>query len=262
MKITVFTSNQYRHNYLINLLSEISEELFVVQECRTIFPGVVPGHYSASLIMEKYFQNVIKAELELFGNAYVNKFNKKIKIFPMQMGDLNKCSITSLNDFLKSDYYVVFGSSYIKGQLVEFLVNNKAINIHMGVSPYYRGSDCNFWALYDNNPHLVGATIHLLSKGLDSGPLLYHAMSNIITNPFEYSMSTVKSAFDSLIEKIKDDSILSIKPELQNKSNEIKYSKEDEFNENIVKDFLKKKIRLNLKMFNNSLLKKPFFLNN
>ena len=57
MKITVFTSNQYRHNYLINLLSEISEELFVVQECRTIFPGVVPGHYSASLIMEKYFHS-------------------------------------------------------------------------------------------------------------------------------------------------------------------------------------------------------------
>lgn len=72
-------------------------------------------------------------------------------------------------------------------------------------------------------------------------------------------MSTVKSAFDSLVEKIKDNSILSIKPELQNKSNEIKYSKKDEFNENIVEDFLKKKIKLNLKMFNNSLLKKPFF---
>ena len=41
----------------------------------------------------------------------------------------------------------------------------------------------------------------------------------------------------------------------------IRYSKKDEFNENIVKDFFKKKIKLNLKMFNISLLKKPFFLN-
>jgi len=39
----------------------------------------------------------------------------------------------------------------------------------MGISPYYRGNDCNFWALNDNNPHLVGSTIHLLSKGLDNG---------------------------------------------------------------------------------------------
>jgi len=262
MKITLFTSNQSRHNYLINSLSKICKELFVVQECKTIFPGTIPGHYPATDIMKKYFQNVISAELNLFGNSFINRFNKNIKILPLQLGDLNKCSMTRLNDFLQSDYYIVFGSSYIKGELVDFLVNNKAINIHMGVSPYYRGTDCNFWALYDNNPHLVGATIHFLSKGLDSGPLLYHAMSNIITNPFEYSMSTVKSAFDSLVEKIKDNSILSIKPELQNKSNEIRYSKKDEFNENIVKDFFKKKINLNLKMFNISLLKKPFFFNN
>ena len=77
----------------------------------------------------------------------------------------------------------------------------------MGVSPYYRGTDCNFWALYDNNPHLVGATIHMLSKGLDSGPILYHAMSNLKSNPFEYTMSTVKSAFRSIAEQIKDKSI-------------------------------------------------------
>ena len=54
MKITLFTSNKNRHNYLINLLSEVAEELYVIQECGTIFPGLVPGHYEASLIMEKY----------------------------------------------------------------------------------------------------------------------------------------------------------------------------------------------------------------
>ena len=61
-------------------------------------------------------------------------------------------------------------------------IKNKTLNIHMGISPYYRGTDCNFWALYDNNPHLVGATIHLLSKGLDSGAMLYHALSQIKNN--------------------------------------------------------------------------------
>ena len=262
MKITVFTSNQNRHNYLINSLSKICEELFVVQECKTVFPGIIPGHYPANNTMRKYFQNVVTAELNLFGNSFVNKYNKNIKILPIQFSDLDKCSMNFLNDFIKSDYYVVFGSSYIKGELVDFLVDNKAINIHMGVSPYYRGTDCNFWALYDNNPHLVGATIHLLSKGLDSGPILYHAMSNVLTNSFEYSMSTVKSAFDSLAERINDNSIFNMKTELQDKSKEIRYSRKDEFNENIVEEFFKKKIKLNTKMFNNSLLQKPFFLKN
>ena len=262
MKITLFTSNKNRHNYLINLLSTISDELFVIQECDTIFPGVIPGHYQASPIMKKYFENVNNAQSKLFGNSYVNNLKKNIKILPILSGDLNKCPIGLLSDFLKSDVYVVFGSSYIKGELIDFLVEQRAINIHAGVSPYYRGTDCNFWALYDDNPHLVGTTIHLLSKGLDSGPMLYHAMSNIKTNPFEYTMSTIKSAFHSIAERIKDNSIFKINPVIQDKSKEIRYSKKNEFNEEIVKEYFKKEINLNNKKFDNSLLKEPFFLNN
>ena len=262
MKITLFTLNKNRHNYLINLLSEVSDQLFVIQECDTIFPGIVPGHYQASPIMKKYFENVNNAQSQLFGNSYVNNKKKNIKILPMLSGDLNQCSMNLLTDFLKSDVYVVFGSSYIKGELVDFLVKQKAINIHAGVSPYYRGTDCNFWALYDDNTHLVGTTIHLLSKGLDSGPMLYHAMSNLKTNPFEYTMSTVKSAFHSIAERIKDDSIFTIKPILQDKIKEVRYSKKSEFSEDVVREYFEKKINLNSKKFDNSLLKEPFFLNN
>ena len=86
----------------------------------------------------------------------------------------------SLRIYLDSDLYIIFGSSFIKGDLIDFLIEKKAINIHMGVSPYYRGADCNFWALNDNNPHLVGATIHLISKNLDSGPILFHALSSFV----------------------------------------------------------------------------------
>ena len=262
MKITLFTSNKNRHNYLINLLAEVSNELYVVQECGTIFPGKVPGHYQASPTMKKYFENVNNAQSKLFGNSYVNNNKKNIKIFSMLSGDLNQCSMDLLSDFLKSDVYIVFGSSYIKGELVDFLVKQKAINIHAGVSPYYRGTDCNFWALFDNNPHLVGSTIHLLSKGLDSGSMLYHAMSNLKLNPFEYTMSTVKSAFHSIAERIKDGSIFAIKPLAQDKVKEVKYSKKIEFSEEVVKEYFKKKIDLNSKKFDNSLLKDPFFLNN
>ena len=262
MKITLFTSNQNRHNYLVNLLSNNCDELFVVQENRTIFPGIVSGYYPASEIMKKYFKNVINAQSKIFGNSHINSKNKNIHLFPLQSGDLNKCSIDTLSDFLKSDVYVVFGSSYIKGDLVDFLVKNKALNIHMGVSPYYRGTDCNFWALYDDNPHLVGATIHMLSKGLDSGSMLYHAMSNIKTNPFEYTMSTVKAAFHSIAERIKDKSNFEIEPIVQDKSKEVRYSKKIEFNEQVVKNYFTKNIDLNSKQFEKSLLKEPFFFNN
>ena len=99
----------------------------------------------------------------------------------------------------------------------------------------------------------------MLSKGLDSGPMLYHAMSNLKNNPFEYTMSTIKSAFHSIAERIKDGSIFTIKPLVQDRVKEIRYTKKVDFNEEVVKEYFEKKIDLNSKKFNNSLLKDPFF---
>ena len=147
--------------------------------------------------MRKYFTKVIDAEKYVFKNtAYLEK---NIICLPIKMGDLNMCEFKHLKIALNSDIYIIFGASYIKGWLIDYLINNNAINIHMGLSPYYRGSSCNFWALYDENPHLVGATIHYISKGVDTGPMLYHAVSsNYNIDPWGYSMSSVKSAFISL----------------------------------------------------------------
>ena len=260
MKITLFTSNDKRHNFFINMLSEVSEELFVVQECKTIFPGIIPGSYPVTETMKKYFSEVKNAQLKLFGNSLINTSSKKIKILPMLYGDLNKCSISFLSDFLKSDIYIVLGSSYIKGELIEFLLKKKALNIHAGVVPYYRGNDCNFWALFDDNPHLVGSTIHLLSKGLDSGDILYHAMSKVKSNPFEYTMSTLKSAFYSIFDKIKSNTLFDLKPQKQEKAKQIRYTKRIDFDEAIVKEYFKKRIDLESKKFNNSLLIEPYYL--
>jgi methionyl-tRNA formyltransferase len=260
MKITLFTCNKTRHNYFINLLSTICDQIYVVQESKTVFPNSISEQKNSKVISE-YFKKVDKAQQKFFGNSYINNLNKNIKILPLLFGDLNNCPIKLLNDFLKSDLYIVFGSSFIKGDLADFLIKKRAINIHMGISPYYRGTDCNFWALYDNNPHLVGATIHYLSKGLDNGPILYHAMSKINNNSFEYTMSTVKSAFHSLLYKIERKTLFKLKPINQNKKNEIRYSKKKEFNELAVKNFLKKKIDLRNIEFDEILLKNPYFLN-
>ena len=262
MKITLFTKNNIRHNFLINLLSDVADELFVIQESETIFPGQIKGKYDVSPLTAKYFEKVNIAQLKLFSNTYINPKKSKIKILPIKLGDLNKCSLRFLADFLKSDLYIIFGSSYIKGELINFLIKQNAINIHMGVSPYYRGTDCNFWALFDNNPHLVGATIHLLSKGLDNGPILYHAMSNLRNNPFEYSMSTVKAAFHSIVDKLKTNKFFDISPIEQDKNKEIRYTKKEDFNEQIIEKYLNKNIDLSFTEFDKKLLKDPYIFNN
>ncbi len=252
MNITIITSNKPRHNYLINLLSKNCKKLFVIQECSTIFTGYKSGTYPKNKFIQDYFNKVNNAEKKIFFEKPISGNN--ITYMSVQKGDLSLLKLSKIKSFLKSDLFIVFGSSYIKGNLIKFLIKKKAINIHMGISPYYRGTDCNFWALYDCKPELVGATLHLISKGIDNGKIIANATSEYNKNPFLYTMSTVKSAFFCLLSLIKTRKIKKIKPIKQNIKLELRYSK--------IKDFTPKAIKQYYKKNNKSFKKRKFKLIN
>ena len=154
MRITVFTSNQPRHVALIESLTTIADEVFAVQECNTVFPGEVPDFFRRSEVMQDYFGRVISAERQVFGGPRFAP--ARARQLPVKMGDLNRLTMDVFAPALASDVYIVFGATWIKGMLCEHLVAHRAYNIHMGVSPYFRGSSTNFWALYDGRPEYVG----------------------------------------------------------------------------------------------------------
>ena len=244
MKVTLFTSNQPRHLSLANLLAKNFSEVFTVIESNTIFPGEIDDFYKKTDLMRKYFTKVIDAEKYVFKNtAYLEK---NIICLPIKMGDLNMCEFKHLKIALNSDIYIIFGASYIKGWLVDYLINNNAINIHMGLSPYYRGSSCNFWALYDSNPAYVGATIHMLSKGLDSGKILFHSTPKYNSEtPYIFTMNAVKYAHLDLVAKINNKKLFKVDNSEQNKDLEIRYSRYNDFNDKVVKEFLHQNLRSN-----------------
>lgn len=238
MKITVFTSNQPRHLALISRLSKISEVTYAVMECNTIFPGQVLDFYKKSDVMKTYFSHVINAENNLYGNISFSQPN--VRSLSIKSGDLSLLDKLQLGEALESDVFIVFGASYIRGWLSDFLIDKGALNIHMGLSPYYRGSSCNFWALYDGNPQYVGATIHLLSKGLDSGPILIHAIPNSqkFHTPFDFTMHAVEAAQLALLKHISSNEFNGLRPVPQDKSFEIRYTKNKDFTDDIASQFL------------------------
>jgi len=259
MRVTIFSSNQPRHLNLAKEFSKISNEVFLVSEVNTVFPGQVEDFYKKSEVMQSYFQNVIDSERKIFGDIAFLPNN--IRTLSIKLGDLNRLDKSQLADALNSDVYVVFGASFIKGWLVDFLVEKRAINIHMGISPYYRGSSCNFWALYDNNPGCVGATIHLLSKGLDSGDMLFHCLPKLNSNdsPFDFTMRSVLVAQQGLVSAADNKSIFSNPAVKQDKAQEIRYTKNQDFNDEIAKEFLDRNLQLREESFSYPKLLNPVF---
>ncbi|MBU06014.1 MAG: methionyl-tRNA formyltransferase [Dehalococcoidales bacterium] len=241
MKITVFTSNQPRHLALVNCLSAISEKTFAIIECNTVFPGLIEDFYRKSRIMRSYFNEVLRAERQIFGDLIFLPPN--VRMLLIKSGDLNFIRRETILSALESDIYIVYGASYIKSWLIDFLVSRRAINIHIGISPYYRGTSCNFWALYDYHPGLVGATIHLLSKGLDSGAMLYHALPIFDqTEPFNFTMKAVHAAQISLVEKLLSNELQELEPMPQDKEKQIRYTRNIDFTDEIAAEFLARRI--------------------
>jgi folate-dependent phosphoribosylglycinamide formyltransferase PurN len=238
MVITVFTSNQPRHIALIESLAGIADRVFAIQECNTIFPGQVEDFFRKSTVMQDYFSRVISAETKVFGRP--RPLPQNVRSMAMKMGDLSRVDVNDLGDALSADRFVVFGASFIKGPLCDLLVERRALNIHMGVSPYYRGSSTNFWAMYDKRPGMVGATIHLLSKGLDSGPMLFHALPKPdAVDPFVYGMRAVRAAHRGMVEYLRG-ALGELKPVVQDKSLELRYTRNADFTDDVAQEYLKR----------------------
>jgi methionyl-tRNA formyltransferase len=51
------------------------------------------------------------------------------------------------------------------------------INMHVGITPWYRGSHGGYWALYNNDAANFGTTIHLVDAGVDTGGVLKQAFT-------------------------------------------------------------------------------------
>jgi Formyl transferase len=237
MTITVFTSNQPRHIALVESLAAISDHVFVVQECNTIFPGEVEDFFRKSAVMQDYFSRVIGAEAEVFGGARFLPGNATS--LSIKMGDLSRITLADFGEALEADVFVVFGASYIKGVLCDFLVERGALNIHMGVSPYYRGSSTNFWAMYDGRADLVGATIHLLSRGLDSGAMLFHALpKGEAVDPFVHGMRAVRAAHAGVVRFLQESDRGRFEPVMQDKSREIRYTRNRDFTDEVALEYL------------------------
>lgn len=76
-----------------------------------------------------------------------------------------KALLTDLNP----DYVISGGAGIIRPALLQ-LPRMGFINIHPGLLPDFRGVDPVLWALASGGR--LGATVHLMSEGIDEGPIL------------------------------------------------------------------------------------------
>ena len=68
------------------------------------------------------------------------------------------------------DWLVSFGHRKIISAMDLMPYGAQAINLHISALPWNRGASPNYWAWRNGTPH--GVTLHRLTEGLDSGPII------------------------------------------------------------------------------------------
>lgn len=70
---------------------------------------------------------------------------------------------------LGADLAVNAGTPRILKKATLEAARHGVLNCHPGILPGYRGASCVEWAVYNNEP--VGNTVHLMTEGIDEGPV-------------------------------------------------------------------------------------------
>lgn len=187
-KIVIFTSNQLRHKYLAaRFVEEFGIDVKkIFFESRTYIPREIGKTPKEEKILEWHFDLRDKMEEKYFREMAGRGFGNT-PTSTCTYGDFSKENILNELKEINPDLIIVFGTSIITDDAIE-VFPNKIINLHLGISPYYRGSGTNFWALYNDEPEYVGATILYLDKGIDTGEIIHHARPIIESNDNHHSI--------------------------------------------------------------------------
>jgi len=113
----------------------------------------------------KYDDRKNRAFNKILGMQYISK---ELENIPQYEGLLNSKETVEWIKSINPDIILVYGTSIVSNEIL-YLAKYVALNMHTGLSPYYRGSDTYFWPLYNGEPEMVGATVHQCTSQVDGG---------------------------------------------------------------------------------------------
>jgi methionyl-tRNA formyltransferase len=106
---------------------------------------------------------------------------------------------------LASPIMVVNGTGILSERILA-ATDGVFLNIHVGITPLYRGVHGGYWALASHDPEHFGATIHKIDAGIDTGEIIAQAFiqPSKIDNFSTYPLLQIAAAIPLLKQAIWD----------------------------------------------------------
>lgn len=231
IKAVLLTSEKSRHAYLCKKISENFRLVGLIIESKGDY---YKKKIDKSELLKEHFIQLNQYELKYFPDYNLPDVPK----LNVLKGEINSFDIFIWTKKLKPDLIFLFGTSILKDHWIKYF-KNKIINLHLGLSPFYRGSATLFWPIYEKKLRYLGSTIHLADKKVDAGKILKYVKPKLshFDNYYDINYKIIKTSIDSISSIAKSFILGRITPIDQNLSKG-KIYKKDDFNEKCLKEVL------------------------
>ncbi|MBX7491518.1 formyl transferase [Helicobacter turcicus] len=177
-KIIILTSDALRHTFMRKALA-LDENIKVLKSyCE-----------KQSAIFKASFKDEFQSRhLQARDQSEKDFFESFVELSPDYSNPcyIEKNAINTQEKFdeilaLKPDLLVAYGCSILKPHLIKAF-RDRILNVHLGLSPYYRGSGTNFFPFVNGELEYIGATFMYMDEGIDTGDIIHQIQAEIYPN--------------------------------------------------------------------------------
>lgn len=180
MKAVIFSGSHKRHLYYNSFLSKhFDKALVILMEREDVLPNTPMG---LDAVDKKNFQHHFSTrkliEDKVYGDLHPNEIFSHCELTKIKPDELNLNKLAVKIKKFNADICFIFGTDMIKDPVFKVLPDNK-INLHLGISPWFRGSATLFWPFYLLKPQFAGVTFHQISKNPDAGEIIHQCIPKL-----------------------------------------------------------------------------------
>ncbi|MBA7490681.1 Methionyl-tRNA formyltransferase [subsurface metagenome] len=166
MNIVIFTTPTKHHIYFVNKVYKEFNISSVIYERRTLLKKYSTGPFYDNE-QDKYEELFFDKASGGVERTYPKELDRKV----ITIYGVNQQGLDAYLNALAPDVVVVYGTGIIYRHLVN-LPKRGMINLHGGLTQFYRGLDSTLWAFYHKDFENIGITIHYVEPELDAGDIL------------------------------------------------------------------------------------------
>jgi len=181
MRITLITGDAPRHQYLFRQLNELGIDIqWFVEKRDSPANKFKINDKKIQYLSKIHFKDWTESEISYFNVTGLNLFIKGTPNFITSKSTQNGYYCKEIEKW-NPDVILSYGCSKISSDILD-IPGIKKLNIHGGLSPWYRGTITNFWPTYLLEPQFTGMTLHETTNEIDGGKILLQTSIDVDAN--------------------------------------------------------------------------------